>query len=250
MVIQEDYVKFFLYLGAAISTGIASLSGGFAEGHIAAEATKSIMKQPKANETILRSMLISQAVTETGAIFGLVISLLLIFGGFAHYGVDWARAFSFLGAGLAMGLGCTGPNFGSGYSGAQAMIGVGRTPSKSGRITTNMLIGQALSQTSAIFALVVAFLLLYTIPAQIDHPTLNKMIIKSCAYLAAGFTIGFGTIGPGSSIGYVAGRANLMLSKYYKSQSVITRTMFLGAAVTESTSIYALVTAFLLIFIS
>lgn len=250
MLIQEEFVKVFLFMGAAISTGVASLSGGFAEGHIAAEATKSMMIQPKASDSILRSMLISQAVTETGAIFGLVISLLLIFGGFTHFGADWARAFSFLGAGLAMGLGCTGPNFGSGYSGAQAMKSIGRVPSQNGRITTNMLIGQALSQTSAIFALVVAFMLLYTVPSQTSVSSLNALILKSCAYLGAGLTIGLGTIGPGAGIGFVAGKANLMLSKYSKSQSLITRTMFLGAAVTESTSIYALVTAFLLIFIS
>lgn len=250
MILQSDLAEILLYAGAALSTGIASLSAGFGEGYTAGAAAKAVMRQPKANETILRSMLISQAVTESGAIFALVVSMLLIFGGAAEMGIDWAKSFSFLGAGLAMGLGCTGPNFGSGYSGAIAIDGISRNPSKSGRITANMLIGQALSQTSAIFALVVSLLLIYMVPAQMAEPTLSKVILKSCAYVAAGLTIGIGTLGPGAGIGFVAGKANMMLSKFSKDQSVITRTMFLGAAVSESTSIYALVVAFLLIFVS
>jgi F0F1-type ATP synthase membrane subunit c/vacuolar-type H+-ATPase subunit K len=250
MIVQPDIAKVLLYTGAALSTGIASLSAGFGEGYTAGATAKAVMRQPKANDILLRSMLISQAVTESGAIFALVISMLLIFGGFTDAGVDWAKAFSFLGAGLAMGLGCTGPNFGSGYSGAIALDGIGRNPSKSGRITANMLIGQALSQTSAIFALVVSLLLLYTVPTQMEAPSVAKLIVKSCAYLSAGLVIGIGTLGPGAGIGYVAGKANMMLSKFSKDQSLITRTMFLGAAVSESTSIYALVTSFLLIFVS
>ncbi len=250
MTIQPEYAKVLLLLGAAISTGVASLSAGFGEGQTAAEATRSIMRQPKANDVVIRSMLISQAVTESGAIFALVISLLLVFGGFLEFGVDWARAFSFLGAGIAMGLGCTGPNYGSGYSGSKALQAIGRTPTHSGGITANMLIGQALSQTSAIFALVVSLLLLYMVPGQMQNPTLAGMILKATAYVGAGLVIGIGTLGPGAGIGFVAGATNDNLSKHNKDKSVLTRTMFLGAAVAESTSIYSLVVAFLLIFVS
>ncbi|MDX9869998.1 MAG: ATP synthase F0 subunit C, partial [Candidatus Cloacimonadales bacterium] len=66
----------------------------------------------------------------------------------------------------------------------------------------------------------------------------------------AGIVIGIGTFGPGTGIGYVAGKANISISKHSKDQGVITRTMFLGAAVSESTAIYALVISFLLIFVS
>lgn len=250
MTINPEYAKVMLFLGAAISTGVASLSAGFGEGATAAETTRAIARQPKAQEVLTRSMLISQAVTESGAIFALVVSLLLVFGGFLEFGADWARAFSFLGAGIAMGLGCTGPNFGSGLSGAKALEGIGRTPSKSGNITANMLIGQALSQTSAIFALVVSLLLLYMVPAQMQNPNISHMILKATAYVGAGLVIGIGTFGPGVGIGYVAGATNMNLAKNNQNKSVLTRTMFLGAAVSESTSIYSLVVAFLLIFVS
>ncbi|HOE91325.1 MAG TPA: ATP synthase F0 subunit C [Candidatus Cloacimonadota bacterium] len=250
MVLEADILKVFLYTGAALSTGIASLSAGFGEGYAAAHTARSIMRQPNASSVLTRTMLISQAVVESGAIFALVISMLLLFGGFTQGGADWAKAFSLLGAGLAIGLGCTGPNFGSGYSAARAIEGIGRNPSKSGRITANMLIGQAITESGTIFALVVSLLLLYTVPAQMSEPSLAKMIMKACAYITAGIVIGIGTFGPGTGIGYVAGKANISISKHSKDQGVITRTMFLGAAVSESTAIYALVISFLLIFVS
>lgn len=246
---MTEFAKVALYLGAAVSTGVASISAGFGEGHTAAVTTKAMMRQPGARDVLVRSMLISQAVTESGAIFALVISLLLIFGGFLDEGVDLAKCFSFLAAGIAMGFGSVGPNFGSGYAGSQACDAIGRTPSQSVSVTTNMLIGQALSQTSAIFALVVSLLLLYTVPSVSENQDIVYQIIRACAFIGAALAIGFGTLGPGSGVGYVAGRANQMIARHKEQQSFFMRTMFLGAAVTESTAIYSLVVAFLLIFI-
>jgi F-type H+-transporting ATPase subunit c len=72
--------------------------------------------------------------------------------------------------------------------------------------------------------------------------------MKSTALLGAGLVIGFGTLGPGSGIGNVAGRANDMIGRYPAQRKTIMRTMFIGAAVSESTAIYSLVVSLLLIF--
>ena len=77
---------------------------------------------------------------------------------------------------------------------------------------------------------------------------MGRIILKTMAFLGAGFSIGFGTLGPGTGIGYVAGKANDMMGRFPNEKSKIMRTMFLGAAVSESTAIYSLVIAFLLIF--
>ncbi|MCK9328691.1 MAG: ATP synthase F0 subunit C [Candidatus Cloacimonetes bacterium] len=244
----NEYAQVTLFLGAALSTGVASISAGFGEGQTAAVTTKAIMRQPGARDIMLRSMLISQAVTESGAIFALVISLLLLFGGFLDESVDLAKAFSFLAAGMAMGFGSMGPNFGSGFAGSNACDAIGRTPSQHIPVTTNMLIGQALSQTSAIFALVVSLLLLYTVPNMAENQEILHQVVKACAYFGAAFAIGFGTLGPGSGIGFIAGKTCQMIARYKEKQSYFMRTMFLGAAVSESTAIYSLVVAFLLIF--
>ena len=57
-----------------------------------------------------------------------------------------------------------------------------------------------------------------------------------------------GTLGPGNGIGIVAGRACDMMGKFPREKKEIMRTMFLGAAVSESTAIYSLVVSFLLLF--
>ena len=246
MTFSVEYLKIASYLGAGISIGIGAIATGIGLGTIAGEGTKALSVQPKANDMIFRTMLTGQAVTETGAIFALVVSLLLLFGGFNQGG--WFRFFAFLGAGLGMGIGSLGPSLGAGFSGGQACKSIGRMPKHSSTIIGNMLVGQALSQTSAIFALVVSLLLLYSIPPQPVGISIAKIIMKSTAFIGAGFVIGLGTIGPGTGIGYVAGKANEMLGKFPDQRAIVMRTMFLGAAVSESTAIYSLVVAFLLIF--
>lgn len=250
MIQADSFLLISAYLGAALSTGLASISAGIGEGYAAGEAAKSLMKQPKSGDSLLKTMLISQAVTETGAIFGLVISLLLIFGGAGHIAGSWFKVGALLAAGLAMGLGSIGPGFGAGYTGGQACSVISRLPKESNRVTTNMLIGQALAQTDAIFALVVALLLLYSIPNPTASTTVATFLMKGSAFIGASLAIGLGTLGPGMGIGFVTGRAANMLGRFPRERGAITRTMFLGAAVSESTAIYALVIAFLLIFFS
>jgi F0F1-type ATP synthase membrane subunit c/vacuolar-type H+-ATPase subunit K len=110
-----------------------------------------------------------------------------------------------------------------------------------------MIVGQALSQASSSFALVVALLLIYAVP---DFEGLNiyEQLLKAILYFSASIAIGLGTLGPGSAIGYVAGRSSDMLGRYPRQRAVLVRSMILGAAVTESTAIYSLVIAFLLMF--
>jgi F0F1-type ATP synthase membrane subunit c/vacuolar-type H+-ATPase subunit K len=247
MLDSNQLVSVAAYLGAAIGISLSSISAGFGEGFTASYATKAITRQPKASDNVAKSMLISQAVTETCAIFALVVGLLLLFGG-ATSNPSLARAAALLAAGIATGMGSLGPGMGSGYAGALAVQSLGRMPKKDSDITGNMIVGQALSQASSTFALVVALLLIYAVPDSSQLP-LYEQIIRATLYLSASICIGLGTLGPGSAIGYVAGRSNDMLGRYPRQRANITRTMILGSAVTESTAIYSLVIAFLLIFV-
>ncbi|HHE37907.1 MAG TPA: ATP synthase F0 subunit C [Candidatus Cloacimonetes bacterium] len=243
-----EYIQIAAYLGAGICVGIGAITTGIGSGIIAGEGSLAIMKQPKANEDIFRTMLIGQAAAQTAGIFALVVSMLLIYGGFDVAKGGWYKAAALLAAGIAMGIGSVGPSLGAGYSGGQACKSIGRMPKHGNAIMGNMLIGQALSQTSAIFALVVSLLLLYSSPNQPEGISIGRIMVKTIAFLGAGSAIGLGTIGPGAGIGYVAGRANDMLGRFPAERPNVMRTMFLGAAVSESTAIYSLVVAFLLIF--
>ena len=67
-----------------------------------------------------------------------------------------------LGAGIAMGMGAIGPGIGIGIAVGGAVQGVSRNPEVVGDIRTTMIIGAALSEAVAIYALVIALVLAFT----------------------------------------------------------------------------------------
>ena len=72
-------------------------------------------------------------------------------------------AASAIGAGLAMIAGL-GPGIGEGYCGGKAVEAVGRQPEASGTITKQMIIGDALAETTGLYSLIIALLLMYANP--------------------------------------------------------------------------------------
>ena len=78
-------------------------------------------------------------------------------------GQDLIYACSAIGAGLAMIAGI-GPGVGQGYASGQAAAAVGRNPGARGTITTTMLLGQAVAETTGLYGLVVAIILMFVKP--------------------------------------------------------------------------------------
>ena len=74
-------------------------------------------------------------------------------------------------------------------------------------------------------------------------------LVDCARYLGAAICMGFGAIGSGAGEGYAAGKACEAVSKTPELAPLITRTMLIGQAVTESVGIYALVIALLLLFV-
>jgi F-type H+-transporting ATPase subunit c len=68
-----------------------------------------------------------------------------------------------LGAGLAIGLGAIGPGIGIGILMAGALEAMGRNPDASSNIQTNMILGVAFAEAIAIYALVVALILMFVV---------------------------------------------------------------------------------------
>jgi len=68
-----------------------------------------------------------------------------------------------LAAGLAIGLGAIGPGIGIGILTSGALQAIGRNPDVTSRIQTNMFIGIAFAEAIAIYALVVALILLFVL---------------------------------------------------------------------------------------
>jgi len=78
-------------------------------------------------------------------------------------GADLIRAACFLGAGIAMGLGAIGPGIGEGFVGGKACEAIGRNPDEAGLLTRTMLVAQAVSESTGIYSLVVALLLIFVV---------------------------------------------------------------------------------------
>ena len=78
-------------------------------------------------------------------------------------GVHIVQAAGFLGAGLAMGLGAIGPGIGEGMAAAKACEAISKNPKEAGLLTRTMLVGQAVSESTGIYSLVIALLLLFVV---------------------------------------------------------------------------------------
>lgn len=77
--------------------------------------------------------------------------------------MELVLAASAIGAGLAMIAGI-GPGIGQGYAAGKAAEAVGRQPEAKGEVIQTMLLGQGVAESTGIYGLVVAMLLLFANP--------------------------------------------------------------------------------------
>ncbi len=78
-------------------------------------------------------------------------------------GAALIKAGALIGAGICMGFGAIGPGIGEGFAAGKACEAIGRTPQEAGLLTRTMLIGQAVSESTGIYSLVIALLMLFVI---------------------------------------------------------------------------------------
>ena len=68
-----------------------------------------------------------------------------------------------IGAALCMGIGSIGPALGEGNAVSKALEGMARQPEASGNLRTNMILGCAITETTGIYSLVIALLILFAL---------------------------------------------------------------------------------------
>ena len=222
-------------LGAGLSMGFGAIGSGIGSGFPGGQACLGLARQP--------AMLIGSAVCQTPAIFSMVIALILMFGldlGSSPVSPTWA---ALLGAGLSTGLAAIGSGAGGGLAAGASCEGIARQPDSVGQVTTTMLVGQAVSQTPAIFGLLVSFILIFK-----GFPE-STSIVTPMALLGAGLSMGFGGLGPGIGNGMAAQGATKWVSRNMEAAGLLTRTMLVAQAVSQSTAIYAMVVSLVLVFV-
>lgn len=77
----------------------------------------------------------------------------------------------------------------------------------------------------------------------------SATLIKVAALIGAGFCMGIGAIGSAIGEGFIGGKAVEGIARQPELQGPLTRTMILADAIAETTGVYALIIALVLIFL-
>ncbi|MFA6708854.1 MAG: ATP synthase F0 subunit C [Fusobacterium sp.] len=74
--------KTIVLAASAVGIGLSMLTGlgpGIGEGYAAGKAVEAIARQPEAKSDIISTMILGQAITESTAIYGLVVGMILLY---------------------------------------------------------------------------------------------------------------------------------------------------------------------------
>ena len=236
----QNIVAVAAFTGGGVCMGLGAVGAAIGEGYTAAQANVATSRNSEISGDIFKNMLVGQAVAESASIFALVVAILLLFLDVS--GAPPIKAAALFGAGICMGLGALGSGIGSGFPGGQACCGMARQPAVSSRLTTNMLIGSAVSQTPAIFAMVVALMLIF-----LDFSAM-PLYPGWAALIGAGLSTGLAAIGSGYGGGVVAGASCEGVARQPLTVGPVTTTMLVGQAVSQTPSIFGLLVSFILMF--
>ena len=78
-----------------------------------------------------------------------------------EFNAYFLKAMCAIGAGLCMGIGAIGPAIGEGNAVGKAREGMARQPETADNLRTNMILGCAITETTGIYSLLIAFLILF-----------------------------------------------------------------------------------------
>jgi len=78
--IQEtEHIKIIMLLGATICAGLGTFATGISSGNVAKKAVQEMGMYPDSADQIVRTSFLAQGIIETGAIYSILISFILLF---------------------------------------------------------------------------------------------------------------------------------------------------------------------------
>jgi F-type H+-transporting ATPase subunit c len=224
---------------AATPALLSTLGTAIGQSLIGQQALQSIHKQPSAAQNISRLSVIATAVTETAAVIGLVVSLMLITESehlmqqpFHWYGL----------AGIASAVGISGlcAGLASSFSAVASCQSLARQPFLQTKILNLMLITQTLIMTPNMFGMMVALLIKNKV-YQVET------FGHAMQLLAAGLAIGLGCIGPCIGLAIFAYQACAGIGINKKGYTKILTFTFIGEAIIETPIIFSLLISLLIL---
>lgn len=151
-------------LSAGISIGVGCIGPGIGLAVFARTACRGLGINRNAYNKILPFTFLSEAIIETPIIFALVISIFLLFTTIHQDTIFSGTAM--LAAGLCIGLGTMGAGISSGKMSAAACHQIALDPRNYTNLSRISMFGQGLIDSSAIYAFLIALLLILTITYQ------------------------------------------------------------------------------------
>lgn len=233
-------LSYFLHFGSASLTLFLSACGtGIGQGIAGAHALDSMTRQTLGTNQAFRAMIIGLAIMESGGIFALVLSLLLIFSSTPD--ITLAIATSEVGIALAMGIASAIVGISSSFTVAAACKSIMRQPFFSQKIMTTMLLSQSIIEAPVIFAFIISLMI-----KNYSSPSLT--LFSAFRLLSSGLVIGIGSIGPAIGQAIFSSSAQKAIGNNLSAYKNIFTFMLLNQAVIETPVIFSLLVSFLIIY--
>jgi F-type H+-transporting ATPase subunit c len=162
-------------MGAAgLAIGVGVVLPALGQAQAASRAIQAIARQPREAPTITRNLFVGLAMIESQALYVLIVSLILLFanplaahvpaavarGGLAL----WLLAGSAAAAALAITVGTMASALSQGRVTGAALESIAEQPGASDQISTTLFVSLALLESLALYALIVALILLFANP--------------------------------------------------------------------------------------
>ena len=224
--------------GIAFAIGISGGTVSIASSRVVQAATESIGRQPFFAQKITSVMLLAQSIMEAPVIIAFIISLLI--RNRISSDPDVMRGLQCLAAGLTIGLGSIGPSIGQAIFTRAACRGIGVNKTAYNKIFPFMLLLEAIIETPLIFCLLISFMILYR---PLDGGNLSDIAIL----ISSAFAVGLGSLGSATGIGLTASKGVESIASNPEHYSIILRTTLLIVAFVESSMIYAMIVALMLV---
>jgi F-type H+-transporting ATPase subunit c len=146
-------------LASGLAIGLGAVGPAIGLARFAGTACRGIGINPQAYTKLFSFTFISQAIIETPIIFALIISILLITTTVQGDGIF--QGIAMLSSALCIGFGTLGAGIASGNTAAAACHQIACNPEKYGSLSRVSLFAQGLIDTNAIYALLIALLLIF-----------------------------------------------------------------------------------------
>jgi len=234
-----EYAEIVHYGTIGLVVAVSAVGVGIGQGNACSSALEAMNRQPQAKKEIIRTAILGTVISETAAIIGLVISVILLFGSNNHT-ITMPAALAEFGIACAVCISSFVIGIVSAMPVQEACFAVARQPFFNEKIVRFMLITQSVIQTPIIFGFVIAMFIRNQVS---DVHTM----VHGLKLLASGLCMGVGTVGPALGLGTFAQTAVRGLGINRSAYGPLMTFMFVNQAIIETPIIFTLVTALMII---